>query len=494
MSDNFVPFRSGCGMCKPSTDYYKQPTQMGGSDSDKFVKDNMGVSYATAFGGKKKSKKAKKSVKRVVKRTVKKVKKSKRQSGGMQPLDDKSAEMGAESTGVVGYEPNTYYPVDKMDGGKKKVKKVKKSKSVKRSPTKKRIVKRTVKRTMKKPKRKMRGGMESSGATVMDSRFYNPDASMADYSELSGNGTMTAYGPIESGDAGVGMLAPYNASTCSTANHSSSMKTGGSKKKKSRSVKKVKRGTKKVKKVKRKSHKGGKKVKKVKKSKKVKKVKKSTKKPKRRMHRGGRSAHIPNISDRGVTDTQNTINKKIDDFKGFMEKLENDYLKSVDYMNNVKIGNQRLIQGGRKSKKSVKKVKKSVKKPKRKVVKRKVVKKSVKKPKRKVVKKSVKKPKRRVVKKSVKKPKRKSTRRVKRMRGGSNGSDFALTLNSRGPANAPDDYWGVDGEKWFRQFNKTGDYIPNSKLPQAATPLLAGNNDSGVVNGYDEMGFSYGTA
>ena len=76
------------------------------------------------------------------------------------------------------------------------------------------------------------------------------------------------------------------------------------------------------------------------------------------------------------------------------------------------------------------------------------------------------------------------------MKGG-DGSDFALTLNSRGPANYPDDMWGVDGETWFRQFNKTGQYIPNSQLPNAATPLLAGTNDSNIVSGYNEMDISY---
>jgi hypothetical protein len=51
--------------------------------------------------------------------------------------------------------------------------------------------------------------------------------------------------------------------------------------------------------------------------------------------------------------------------------------------------------------------------------------------------------------------------------------------------------WGIDGEKWFRQFNKTGDYIPNSQLKYAATPLLAGKGDSNVVVGYDEPDLNY---
>jgi len=75
------------------------------------------------------------------------------------------------------------------------------------------------------------------------------------------------------------------------------------------------------------------------------------------------------------------------------------------------------------------------------------------------------------------------------MRGG-NGSDFATTLSSRGPVNAPDDMWGVDGETFFRQFNKTGQYIPNSQLAAAATPQLVGQNPT-CVSGYDAMDLNY---
>ena len=77
---------------------------------------------------------------------------------------------------------------------------------------------------------------------------------------------------------------------------------------------------------------------------------------------------------------------------------------------------------------------------------------------------------------------------------GGNGSDFATTLSSRGPVNAPDDYWGTPGDLWFKQFNKTGDYIPNSKLAVAATPSLAGVGNSDRVSGYDPMGFNDGSA
>lgn len=85
-SPDFKPFTSGCGMCKPSTDYYAQTG--GGNYSEdglipqsngknlyenvdyqmpldsKFVKNNLGIDYATANGGakKRKSRKTKKKV------------------------------------------------------------------------------------------------------------------------------------------------------------------------------------------------------------------------------------------------------------------------------------------------------------------------------------------------------------------------------------------------------------------------------------------------
>ena len=257
----------------------------------------------------------------------------------------------------------------------------KKSKKSKSTSLKSKSASSKSKSTSSKLKKSMSGGMESSGATSLPTRFYKPETPLDNYPELSGNGSMSAYGPIESGDIGTGMLAPYTASTCQSANPSSGMKTGGSKKNK------------------------------------------------KSLRSGG--GLIPSIPDTPVTSVQNGVNGAIDKFSSFMAKLDANYLKSVEYVKSIKIGNQRLIKGGSKEKKMTKK------------------------------------------------------------KGGSNGSDFALTLNSRGPVNAPDDYWGVPGEEWFRQFNKTGDYIPNSKLPYAATPLLAGTNESGVVSGYDESMLAY---
>jgi hypothetical protein len=253
----------------------------------------------------------------------------------------------------------------------------------------------------KKLKKKMKGGSESEGATFMDQRFFNPNAPLANYPEISGNGIKSAYGAIESGDVGTGMLAPYTASTCDTANPNTSMKTGGNKNKKSL--------------------------------------------------KGGKSGPIPYISDAPIKSVEKTIGGAISQFTKFMQTLDNEYLNSVEYVKSIKIGNQRLIQGGKKSTKKTDKKKKLTKKT----------------------------------------DKRKKS--TKKLKGGSNGSDFALTLNSRGPVNAPDDYWGVPGKQWFRQFTKTGDYIPNSQLPYASTPLLAGVGNNPEVFGYDPLGTDYGS-
>jgi hypothetical protein len=50
------------------------------------------------------------------------------------------------------------------------------------------------------------------------------------------------------------------------------------------------------------------------------------------------------------------------------------------------------------------------------------------------------------------------------------GSDFATTLDSRGPANYPD---GKSADL-FRIFNKTSEFIPNSMLKYAAAPVSTG--------------------
>ena len=52
-------------------------------------------------------------------------------------------------------------------------------------------------------------------------------------------------------------------------------------------------------------------------------------------------------------------------------------------------------------------------------------------------------------------------------------SDYLMVHNSRGPVNTPDIGWS-NGLSNFRQFTKTGQYIPNSKLVAAAAPIFSG--------------------
>ena len=76
----------------------------------------------------------------------------------------------------------------------------------------------------------------------------------------------------------------------------------------------------------------------------------------------------------------------------------------------------------------------------------------------------------------------------KRSLKGGIGSDFISTLNSRGPANYPD-----SGEKMFRVFNKTGEYIPNSQLAYAAAPKLTGGPKVRNVTGFSSFEDSWAT-
>ena len=76
----------------------------------------------------------------------------------------------------------------------------------------------------------------------------------------------------------------------------------------------------------------------------------------------------------------------------------------------------------------------------------------------------------------VKKPTVKKTVAKKRVKGGG-GSDWISSVNSRGNSAAPDNYWGYPGELWFRQFNKSAEYIPNSQLAYAAAPISVSMDD-----------------
>jgi hypothetical protein len=432
-NDTFSPFQSSGGIVRSCNDYYSLVQKAGGNNLEK---DNMGVTYATAFGGKaKKSKKIKKSS------SSSKTKKSKKTK------PKKSI-------------------VNKTMNGVKKIKNMIMSK---------------VSSKKKKRSKKQKGGQESSGATPMDMRFFNPNATLLNASDSSGMGVNSAYGIIDPKDVGSGMLAPYTTSTSKTANHSSGQQTGGKKSK----VKKTKKSKSMMNKI-------MKKMSNIKKSiLPSDKKKKSSKKSKKQ--RGGDNDELPgydvsdnlspydNLKQKGgkelmkkmspapIIKAQNLTTGMIDDAIDVLNTIVKGYDKSLKEASNIKIGNQRLIKGGKKS--SPKKSKKS----------------SPKKSKKSSPKKSKK--------SSPKKSKKSSSKkRPKKYKGGSNGSDFALTLASRGPANAPDKFWGVDGETWFRQFNKTGQYIPNSRLAEAATPQLLSGPNNNIVMGYDDMGIgsSYG--
>ena len=201
------------------------------------------------------------------------------------------------------------------------------------------------------------------------------------YPSKSGDGAMSAYGKIVASDVGTGNLAPFTVSKSKTANPATMMKTGG---------------------------------------------------------------NIPPMNTSSVKNIRKGVDSGFESIKTFFSKLQANYNKTIDAAENIKIGKQRLIQGGKKKEMKKKDTKK--KDTKKKDTKKKVMKKKVKK--------------------------------------GGDGSDWSLTANSRGPSNAPDNYFGVDGEKWFRQFNKTGQYIPNSQLATAATPKLVSGPKVEKVMGY----------
>jgi len=288
----------------------------------------------------------------------------------------------------------------------------------------------TKKQVLKKPK-KLSGG----NATYIDGSFYNPSNVMNNYGELPSD-IMTAYGPLDSGNVGTGMLAPYTASNCEYANQNSDIQTGGKGKGKKSPVKKLLKS-------------GGK----VTKSPKAKKSPKATKTTKSKKLQGGR---LDKIDTDMVDNAINPINTGIEKVNDFLSSVRGKFTGFSNKIGNMKFGNQRMAAGG--SNRSKKESKKQIPKKSKKSS-----------------------------------SKKQSTKKGKKHVGGGNGSDFALTLNSRGPVNAPDNYWGVDGKTWFQQFNKTGDYIPNSQLKYAAAPELSGYNQpvNQEVSGYDKMDMAF---
>jgi hypothetical protein len=436
------------------------------------------------------------------------------------------------SAGIIRSCPDYYSMVQKAG---------KKAKGKGKKPTDKK--KKVPKKTSTKRKLKQKGGQESSGATPMTLNFFDANAPMNDASADSGKSVETAYGKSNPLDVGTGMLAPYTTSTSPTANHSSGQQTGGKKAPKKKSAPKKKKPMVKKPKVKKQKGgdcgcsgttlsqpmnggavyafdgnwdqpasldgkvsyesvpltnnldlpmplKGGSKNK----SKKSMKggavyafddnwdqpasldrkvsyesvpltnnldlpmpLKGGSKNKSKKSMKGGRADYLKAISNQPIHSIRDFINNGIQKPISMLDGLSDSYDASVKKAQNIKIGTSRM--GGAK--------KRVAKKP--------------------VAKKPV--SKKRVVKKPVaKKPVAKKPKAKKRGHKGGDGSDFAPTLSSRGPANAPDAFWGVPGEMWFRQFNKTGDYIPNSRLAEAATPELASTPANRWVTGYDDMG------
>ena len=479
---SFAPFQSGCSKCYPSTDYSK----VGGNKSlistkpgknlfkdpnfnvpmKKLVKDNLGISFNTSAGGsKKKSNRSymKGGESGIINKLMKGLSNNEfglPQGVGTQLAADSvmgEEMMGSKAASMNGLPKNAKFPYNPefgvpqgpgtqmaadsaMMGGKKAMKSKKTSKKVAKKPAKKsskkmkggesepmplkgamdglpkdakfpynaefgvpqgpgtqmaadsammggkkamkskkstkKVAKKPVKKSSKKTGKKMKGGQETWGATGMPARYYDPNTPLMNYPSKSGDGAMSAYGKIVASDVGTGNLAPFTVSKSKTANPATMMKTGG---------------------------------------------------------------NIPPMNTSSVKNIRKGVDSGFESLKTFFSKLQANYNKTIDAAENIKIGKQRLIQGGKK--KEMKK-----KDTKKKDTKKKVMKKKVKK--------------------------------------GGDGSDWSLTANSRGPSNAPDNYFGVDGEKWFRQFNKTGQYIPNSQLATAATPKLVSGPKVEKVMGY----------
>jgi hypothetical protein len=187
----WVDFQSGCSTCKGSTDY-----------------QNINTRGCQAGGAKKKS-----------------VRKNKKVRGGdVTGFNDKWNELHTlEET--------------KMSGGAKKSnKKVKKVKEIRGGVENElNILEETImsggaKKSNKKVKKvkKMRGGVETEGATPYPLAYYDTNSKVDDYAADSGFGVETAYGVSDPLDAGVGMLAPFNANK--NASPLTGTQTGGARK------------------------------------------------------------------------------------------------------------------------------------------------------------------------------------------------------------------------------------------------------------------------
>jgi hypothetical protein len=377
--------------------------------------DNLGVTYATAAGGAKKAKKTKKS------KSPKKAKKSK---------------------------------------SPKKAKKSKSPKKVKKS---------------KSPKRKQRGGQETAGATPLPQRWFNPNAT-----GNSGPGcTTTAYGQTNAVSGSCRNMAPCP--------NPSMQQTGGDNEDYSGATSKVdsnlgsfdsnlgqlsastKGGNKK-------SH--------------NKNMKARRSRSQTRKQTGGNGTMYQGAS--GCNKTTN-----MDNSTNFSPRWSECTSQSAGAKKVKKSKSPRKVKKSKspkkvakksksprkvaKKSKSPKKVAKKSKSPRKVAKKSKSPKKAAKKSKspKKVVKKSKspkkakksKSPKKKATKKSKSPKKVKKSKSPRRKQKGG-GSDWRMSQYSRGPVNYPSD------PARFKQFTKTGDYISNRDLWNAAAPQLTGTEQN----------------
>ena len=277
-------FRSGCGVCRPSTDYVKYYSTGGGVGQyesavgdkvmipkgssntpptgptatqmlsrpygQKFVNDNLGISWATTGGSKhhKKKKHSRGKKNEVVNMGRKKMVVEK---GGLHrhlkvPLTYKFRNSIIERLVKVKngekftFRGNKFVMNDKLKHQLTLAKSFIKMRKDKRLKN---------KHSHHEGKRHngQKGGDTNWGATSLPQDFYNPQV-LHGYSADSGVGVPTAYGPSDPLDAGVGHLAPFN--VADNAPQLTMQQTGGKKKKatKKKTATKKKKATKTTKK------------------------------------------------------------------------------------------------------------------------------------------------------------------------------------------------------------------------------------------------------
>ena len=159
LTPTFAPFKSGCGMCKASTDYYQQPQAGGGNYSDdglipastgknfykaqdfdvsdsNIMKNNYNKEFSTSFGGKKTVSKKSKSLKstkstlkkKTIKKSLKKIMKGGDYAayGASDNIEGPNTDSDVQSSGVNGttvpgiFASTRYEPATFMMGGKNK--------------------------------------------------------------------------------------------------------------------------------------------------------------------------------------------------------------------------------------------------------------------------------------------------------------------------------------------------------------------------------------